>query len=171
MSKAGSLHYQLCEKGAQYLLSEEGTEPFCSRNRYATVELVSYCTEQADVWATNGSHSTVIEVKTSIQDFNKDAQKYWRSEECLQEGYGFGDRRYYLCPEGLIPPEKLPNGWGLLYWNPETDIITKIMPSQIHKTNHTADVSYLCSIMRKQGIKPQIFNFRNKNEKKESAKY
>lgn len=26
-----------------------------------------------------------------------------------------GDYRYYCCPKGLIKPEELPLGWGLLY--------------------------------------------------------
>jgi hypothetical protein len=33
-----------------------------------------------------------------------------------QEDSHLGNKRYYVCPYGLIPPEKLPEGWGLYYF-------------------------------------------------------
>lgn len=53
----------------------------------------------------------VVEVKTSRADFLADARKPHRSDPSK----GVGRFRYYLCPEGLIAPEELPNRWGLLY--------------------------------------------------------
>jgi len=32
------------------------------------------------------------------------------------ENKHLGNKRYYVCPWGLIPVEKLPEGWGLLYY-------------------------------------------------------
>jgi hypothetical protein len=54
--------------------------------------------------------SIVLEAKVSRADFLADAKKPHR-----QPGKGLGRWRYYLCPEGLISPDELPLGWGLLY--------------------------------------------------------
>jgi hypothetical protein len=32
------------------------------------------------------------------------------------ENKHLGNKRYYVCPYGLIPLEKVPEGWGLLYY-------------------------------------------------------
>lgn len=56
--------------------------------------------------------SVVVEVKTSRADFLAD-----RSKPHRQPGKGIGNWRYFLCPEGLIQPDDLPAGWGLLWVN------------------------------------------------------
>lgn len=55
--------------------------------------------------------SVVVEVKVTRGDFLADRKKPHRSSG------GLGNWRYYLCPEGLITPEELPPGWGLLWVN------------------------------------------------------
>jgi hypothetical protein len=55
--------------------------------------------------------SVVVEVKTSRADFLADRKKPHRSGEVS----GVGRWRYFMCPEGLIQPEELPEQWGLLY--------------------------------------------------------
>lgn len=57
--------------------------------------------------------SIVVEVKVSRSDFLADAKKPHRSGETL----GMGNWRYYMCPEGVIKPEDLPEKFGLLYVN------------------------------------------------------
>lgn len=34
----------------------------------------------------------------------------------LKEALHLGNYRYYVCPDGLIPVDKLPEGWGLYYY-------------------------------------------------------
>lgn len=55
--------------------------------------------------------STVVEVKVSRSDFLADRNKPHRNGERL----GMGKWRFYLCPEGLISPEEVPEKWGLVY--------------------------------------------------------
>ena len=55
--------------------------------------------------------SVVVEVKVSRSDFLSDKKKPHRKEP----EKGMGDWRYFLCPEGIIQPEELPEKWGLLY--------------------------------------------------------
>lgn len=57
--------------------------------------------------------SVLVEVKMSRSDFLADKRKPHRNGDVK----GIGKWRYYLCPEGLIQPEDLPEKWGLLYIN------------------------------------------------------
>lgn len=53
----------------------------------------------------------VVEAKASRADFLADARKPHR----LDPAKGIGRWRYYLCPEGLIAADELPERWGLIY--------------------------------------------------------
>ncbi|WP_051326787.1 hypothetical protein [Aliagarivorans taiwanensis] len=55
--------------------------------------------------------SIVVEVKVSRSDFLADKKKPHRKGDVL----GLGSWRYFLCPEGLIQPDELPDKWGLLW--------------------------------------------------------
>ncbi|RMH96415.1 adenylosuccinate synthase [Stutzerimonas nitrititolerans] len=55
--------------------------------------------------------STVVECKTSRADFLADRKKAHRSAG------GLGNWRYFMAPAGLIKPDELPAGWGLLEVN------------------------------------------------------
>jgi len=61
----------------------------------------------------HGNHvfSVVVEAKTSRSDFLADKAKNHRKEG------GMGNFRYFICPEGLIKQNELPQGWGLLWVN------------------------------------------------------
>lgn len=63
---------------------------------------------------------TIIECKTSMSDFLADMKKPHR----LNPEIGMGRFRYYMCPEGLIPEERLPAGWGLLYVGARKKVVT-----------------------------------------------
>jgi len=52
----------------------------------------------------------VVECKVSRADFLKDRDKPHRAAGC-----GMGRFRYYLCPEGLISPDEILPGWGLVF--------------------------------------------------------
>jgi len=54
--------------------------------------------------------SVVVEVKVSRGDFHADRAKAHRKEGAL----GMGLYRYYFAPEGIISPQELPQGWGLV---------------------------------------------------------
>lgn len=163
MSVTNSLHYNLCVEGARWLRSRAGTEPFQTRNKYVAVELVTQAGEHTDVWGTNGYNSTVIEVKTSHEDFLRDQKKFWRSEEAEEKGYTIGNYRYYLCPAGIISTDELPKGWGLLYWTGKG--VSKEVGSQRFETTNRGDICHLVSIMTREGVKNQVFNYRGKRKR------
>jgi hypothetical protein len=55
-------------------------------------------------------HSVVVECKVSRADFLADREKPFR----LKPEMGLGCERFYLVPRGLLQPEELSAGWGLL---------------------------------------------------------
>ncbi|MEB2440984.1 adenylosuccinate synthase [Citrobacter braakii] len=70
--------------------------------------------ERADAWGYRWGWrggSVLVEVKVSRSDFLRDKHKPHR-----QRG-GLGDYRYYMCPEGIININDLPDRWGLLWVN------------------------------------------------------
>lgn len=161
MSNSKSLHYKLCCEGAKYIIQPRAKEPWESHNMLSTVELVCYGTELTDIYATNRETSTIIEVKTSHADFINDKKKYARSEQAAALKQQIGNYRYYLCPEGIIKPDELPDGWGLLYWDGRK--IDKIVPAPKYwETDHKYDMFVLCSIIARECGTHKVFNYRNK---------
>jgi hypothetical protein len=65
-------------------------------------------------------HSVLIECKISRADFLADREKPFRQKSQL----GMGCERFYLTPAGMLRPEQLPEGWGLLeYHNRDVTLI------------------------------------------------
>lgn len=65
--------------------------------------------EIPDAIGWRGQFSILIECKTSLADFRRDLGKWYR-----QSGYGIGQQRFFMAPQGVIPVDELPDGWGLL---------------------------------------------------------
>ena len=55
-------------------------------------------------------HSVLAECKLSRADFLADREKQWRMDPEI----ALGCERYYVAPRGLLRPEEMPEGWGLL---------------------------------------------------------
>lgn len=82
------------------------------RNGFGVVATELRCAgarEEPDAIGFRGGASAIVEIKVSRSDFHADKAKPER-----QAG-GLGLYRFYLCPEGLIQPEELPERWGLVY--------------------------------------------------------
>ena len=142
-------------------MSRNNAEPLRTPYKYIAVELVTLCAENADVWGTNGHDTCVIEVKTSHSDFLADQKKWARSKVAEEGGIQIGNYRYYLCPTGVIKEEELPKNWGLLIWDGKK--IHKVKQAVRVDTNAKGELMMLSSIMSRI-LRPQIFNFRDKNE-------
>jgi len=74
-------------------------------------EMVTAAMETPDAigW-TRGGVTTVVECKTSRSDFAADAKKFFRRSP----NHGMGRFRYFMTEPGLLKPDELPAGWGLL---------------------------------------------------------
>lgn len=57
-----------------------------------------------------GCHSVVVECKVSRADFLSDREKAFRQKPEI----GMGCERFYLAPAGLLKPDEMLQGWGLL---------------------------------------------------------
>ena len=66
--------------------------------------------EQPDAIGWRDGLSILVEAKASRADFLLDHGKPWR----MVPGRGMGDWRFFMTPAGLVKPEELPQGWGLL---------------------------------------------------------
>lgn len=101
-------HSELCVRAESWLRTHCNCSSVISelKSRNKTGEI-----PDAIGWKRN--RSFLVECKTSRADFKADAKKPFRSEPKI----GMGDFRFYLCPEGVIKVEELPEKWGLIYVN------------------------------------------------------
>lgn len=97
-------HCELVELGYKWVLNNS---PRCG---VAFKEFKTIGWEIPDVIGFGSFMSIVVECKTSRSDFLADKKKPHRIV-----GKGMGRFRFFLCPEGLIRPDELPERWGLLY--------------------------------------------------------
>lgn len=131
--------------------------------KIVAVELCTGGAEHPDVWGTTGYKSMLIEVKTSHSDFLRDMKKPIRMDSNVRyRKYRLGNNRYYLAPKGLVGIDELPPHWGLLEWNGTS--ITKVKEAEYVVCENIGELGMLCSIMRREGVRKGIFNYREKKQ-------
>lgn len=96
-------------------------------------------------WSTAG-YSTLVECKASRSDFLRDQKKYFRRVSEM----GVGMQRFYLTPPGLLSPEELPEGWGLLEAGHPLHLtkIRMVRASERFEISETSEMSILIQLMR-----------------------
>jgi hypothetical protein len=92
--------------------------------------------------------STLIECKASRADFLRDAHKIVRKKPAI----GMGQRRYYLCPQGVIGIEDLPAKWGLL-WAAKGHITVKREAGGNPRRSLIAELRFMNSMLRRAQIR------------------
>lgn len=149
--KNNNAHRDLCIKAGRWLMRPHPPAPTCP---YVAVEIVTATPETPDVFGWNYWTSVLIEVKMSRSDFLADKKKPFR----ILPDDGIGEHRYYCCPDGLIKSDELPEKWGLIY---EVDgRLEVIKNAERQVANHRAEITICTSIMRREGIKPKLFDYR-----------
>lgn len=108
-------HNALCDIAVKWLLRPVSAKgPNC---KVAFKEVADVgAPERADAWGTGWgwkAASTLVEVKMSRSDFFADKKKPHRQPDAP----ALGDYRYFMCPEGVIQLQDLPERWGLLWVN------------------------------------------------------
>lgn len=122
-------------------------------------ELSTSCSETPDAIGFDArGFSTLIECKTSRADFHADKKKHFRrSPES-----GMGHRRYFMAPVGLLQPEEMLEGWGLIEIYTKTDsgrrkrYETKTA-TRFPVINERAQTGMLVSVMRRLEISTAVF--------------
>lgn len=142
-------HDKLCEIAEKWL------------NKHCGVvfrELRTEANEHPDAIGFRSTFSILIECKVSRSDFKKDQTKLFRQIP----SQGMGSYRYYMCPEGLLLPEEIPNKWGLLYVNEQGKVRKKIGPKGniwsanrewFFQKNHNAEIKMMYSALRRLNIR------------------
>lgn len=96
--------------------------------------------------------TVVVEAKVSRADFRADAKKPHRND-----GEGMGKWRYYMCPEGIIQPDEVPERWGLLYVTARRKVVAVSGPASFlkHHSNRPEWPAYT------DALKASAFNDRD----------
>lgn len=108
-------------------------------------EMTSACFEKPDAIGFGMDDSILIEAKASYSDFKADLKKWFR----IRPGDGAGDYRYYLCPEGLIPVNELPERWGLLYVDKRNKVTIVKWAERMPVTSTTTERALLLAYINK----------------------
>lgn len=145
------IHHDMCMEVAKLLkkgVKSAGIPPMSLR----AVELsdITTCTYEApDVIAyrqnVKDSVCMVFEIKVSRSDFKADAKK-----RCRGYAEGMGVQRYFVVPEGLVSPDEVREGWGLLYLS--NGSLTSVKKSKIFsddERNIFGEVNTLLNLMRR----------------------
>jgi hypothetical protein len=78
-------------------------------------------------------------------------RKFYYCNPCRHKG--MGNYRSYLCPEGLIVPGDIPDGWGLIWYSPHKGgaFRVKVQPKELptEEVNHHGGASYMFVIMKR----------------------
>jgi hypothetical protein len=93
-----------------------------------------------------GNHSILVEVKVSRSDFFADKNKVFRVRPKL----GMGAYRYFLTPVGLVHPEEVPQGWGLLELHEDRNWVRQKKAAEFFpERNVRNEMNMLYSAMRR----------------------
>jgi hypothetical protein len=104
--------------------------------------------EVPDVIGWAGPRAVLIECKASRADFVRDFAKVTRGNPKL----GMAQRRYYLCPAGVIQLADLPPKWGLL-WAEKGAITVQREARGFPQRNLLAEVEFLSAMLRRAQIR------------------
>jgi len=105
------------------------------------------CLGLANGWPVGRQYMTkVIEVKVSRSDFRANARK--RAE--------MGNFRWFLVPQGLVSPEEIPDGWGLLYCDGKDMTVVKQAPVHTEKDLESEFDLYITLLRKFTGYRPRI---------------
>lgn len=125
-------------------------------------ELGTQNTETPDDIGFHGAgRSILVECKTSRADYLADKNKIFR--RC--EEMGMGDVRYFAAPKGLLKPDELPEGWGLLEVGKHQ--IREAKEPVRKEADKRAEVKMLMSAIRRLEISSAVFVRREPDEPQE----
>lgn len=145
-------HHALVERAQRWLRGTCG----CSA---ILAELKAFTTsgECPDAIGWRSEYSILVECKTSRSDFLADHKKPFRRNPEL----GVGTYRFFMCPPGVVGPEDLPPGWGLLYAEDQKIRVVAGPVGNawahgenkryIHPRNQESEIAMLVSALRRKG--------------------
>lgn len=136
-------------------------KPILRNPQYEMFNLMVYAWESDYLAITKGGRVYEVEIKVSHADFLNEAKHKEKKMQLLgslkmteEEFYGFktfnGDQPmpkpnyfYYVCPQGVIAPEEVPEFAGLLYITDDDGFITVKPAPELHRKKHAFPVESL----------------------------
>ena len=112
-------HDKLVNIAEQWLLRAKGCG-FAFRELHA----FTYNGEIPDAIGWRSGITILVECKSSRSDFLSDSKKAFREHAWM----GMGAFRFFMCPDGIIQKEDLPEKWGLVWVNKKGKAIQKVGP-------------------------------------------
>ena len=138
-------HKEACNRVARWLQNTMGCAVVMTERTTSVQE-----TPDAVGWKSDGT-SILVECKVSRSDFHADKSKVFRRVD--EQGVGL--HRYYAAPRGILMPEDMPDGWGLLEIT-DRQVRVRKLPEE-KPANKTAEVSMLVSAIRRLELAATVF--------------
>ena len=150
-------HHDLVLRAKRWLLNTKG----CG---FVLVELdyVATTVEIADAIGWRDGQSHLVECKASRADFLSDRKKPFRREPWR----GMGRYRYYMTPPGLVKPEEVHPGWGLLYAYPRVVRVARKPRRAKFAGVPTQELPLLCSALRRVHIRGDLEKIYDPNSRR-----
>lgn len=87
---------------------------------FSIPNILYYKWESDFLFITHAQFVHEFEIKITKNDFKKDFQKTDKHDILAAQSYGrYPNRFWYICPEGLIQKNEVPNYAGLIYCRPK----------------------------------------------------
>lgn len=141
-------HKELVEIGYRWLKrpKQRNCIPCYGSCSIAFKELSNCVREEPDVIGFRGWCSILIECKATRSDFLSDRKKSFRKNE----SEGMGQYRFYLTNEGIIKPEEVPVGWGLIIVKERFRGVYVVKdPIEFKEYNLVNERALLCKLLRR----------------------
>jgi len=84
--------------------------------------------------------TALVEVNTSVSDYRRDRETKWVAEKWPT------NLCYVAIPEGMIPREEWPAGWGVILLSKEATTIRKTFPSQVRPVSAEDQLNVVLSL-------------------------
>jgi hypothetical protein len=109
-------------------------------------EMVGGCSEIPDAIGWKGHFSYLVECKASRSDFRANGDKIH-----VRAQRGVGRLRYFLVPEGLVQPEEVDDGYGLLWCGPHSVRVKK--EAAVRDACYDDEIGMLVSALRRVRVR------------------
>jgi len=147
-------HSDLVDIAARWLKNKVGCRVVLKEHVANTVFF-----EIPDVIGWKNGRCYLVECKTSLADFKAELKKPFRQKAYIDAVTSLGDYRFYFTEADLIPPEMIPEKWGLyevtgkrVHYKTGTKFTSRKFCDQF-ESNKNSEVSMLLSAYIKQGDK------------------
>jgi hypothetical protein len=154
-------HRELCVRGSKWLNKKAGWQ---LKSQFVCCELVCQGgRENPDIFGLRPNGNVLIEVKVSRADFRKEFKKQGR----INLSHAIGRQRLYMTPKGMLKPDEIPFGWGLIEYDGKNFEIVK--DSEKFEEHAETVAHYYHSILRREAGYG-IFDYRKKKTDVENEK-